>query len=89
MKAFGGEDTIPGKAGPCYIACGLAVASVLVAAFCLPNLGQECLEEEDRKFRRILEMHGYRTETMGLSTSRHEEYSLGKFSPSSGSTEIA
>jgi hypothetical protein len=73
---------VRGKAGPCYVACGLALSASLIAALCLPSLGQECLQEEDKKFRAILEAHGYKTETMGLAGSRHEEYRLGKVKPS-------
>lgn len=77
MKRFGGADTIQGKAGPCYVACGLAITAALIAFFCLPKLGQDCLEMEDRKFRSILEMNGYQTETMGMK-ARHEEFDLAK-----------
>jgi hypothetical protein len=59
----------------------------LIAFFCLPKLGQDCLETEDRKFRNILEMHGYKTETMGMK-ARHEEYDLGKSGVSHMVTEF-
>jgi len=65
IKRFGGEDTVMGKAGPCYVACGLAVTAALVCLFCFPKLSQDCLVQEDRKFRMILEANGYQTERMG------------------------
>jgi hypothetical protein len=77
VKRFGGEDTIRGKAGPCYVACGLAIVAAAIALFCLPRLDQDCLALEDRKFRTILEMSGYRTETMGMP-SRHENFDMDK-----------
>ena len=78
MKRFGGEDTIKGKAGPCYVACGLAIVAAIIALFCLPKLGQDCLEVEDKKFRVILEMNGYKTERMGMPT-RRETYGMDKY----------
>ena len=78
MKRFGGEDTIEGKAGPCYVACGLAITAATIGFFCLPQLGQDCLEVEDKKFRVILEMNGYRTEMMGMP-ARREAYDLDKY----------
>jgi hypothetical protein len=77
VKRFGGEDTIEGKAGPCYVACGLAIVAATIALFCLPRLGQDCLEVEDRKFRMILEMNGYNTERMGMP-ARRETYDMDK-----------
>ena len=67
MKRFGGEDTIQGKAGPCYVASGLAIVAAIIALVCLPRLDQDCLEVEDRKFRTILEMNGYQTDKMGTN----------------------
>ena len=80
IKRFGGENTIEGKAGPCYIASGLAVLAALMALFFLPRLDQDCLEVEDLKFRRILEAHGYKTDNMGTKLSNPpdaEECELG------------
>ena len=79
MKGFGGEETIRGKAGPCYVACGLAILAAVIALFCLPRLDQDCLELEDKRFRTILEMSGYRTETMGMPSRREDldMYKLG------------
>jgi len=86
MKRFGGEDTIAGKAGPCYVACGLALLAAAIALICLPRLGQDCLQDEDRKFRMILDMHGYQTEKMGMA--RREEYDMDKLGGSVRVTEF-
>jgi len=87
VRAFGGEYTIRGKAGPCYIACGLAVIAALIALICLPRLGQDCLQVEDRKFRALLEIHGYKTERMGMR-ARSESYDLGKKDVSHSVSEL-
>ena len=57
------------------MACGLAIVAALLAWMSLPTLGQHCLEVEDRKFRTILEIHGYEAETMGMR-NRHEEFDV-------------
>jgi len=75
IKAFGGEDSTMGKAGPCYVACGLAILAALISLFCLPRLDQDCLQKEDQRFRVILRDHGYRTERMGVR-ARHESYDI-------------
>jgi MFS family permease len=75
IKAFGGEDTIMGKAGPCYVACGLAVLAASISWLCLPKLDQDCLQKEDQRFRRILIEHGYETDQMGMK-ARHESYEI-------------
>jgi len=80
IKRFGGPNTIEGKAGPCYIASGLAAVATLVALFFLPRLGQDCLEVEDLKFRTILEANGYETEKLGMKARNPpdvEESELG------------
>jgi len=59
------------------VACGLAVVAALIALLFLPRLGQDCLEVEDKEFRAILEIHGYKTERMGMK-ARYEEYDMGK-----------
>lgn len=51
-----------------------------MALFFLPTLGQDCLETEDLKFRRVLEQHGYQTENLGTKARNPpyaEEYELG------------
>jgi hypothetical protein len=73
VRRFGGADTISGKAGPCYVACGLAIVAALIACFCLPPLGQDCLAQEDRKFRAILEQNGYQTGNMGTHIEREDK----------------
>jgi hypothetical protein len=44
----------------------------LLAYFCLPNIGQDTIDEENKRFRAYLERHGYDTSTMGLHRSVSE-----------------
>ena len=59
------------------LCCVWPIVAVLIAWICFARLGQDYLELEDKKFRTILDMHGYKTERMRLET-RREEYDLGK-----------
>jgi hypothetical protein len=61
--------------------------AALIALICLPRLGQDCLEVEDRKFRTILEIHGYKTEQMGMR-ARSESYDLRKMDVREGVSEL-
>ena len=43
--------------------------SGIITLFFIPRLDQDCIEEEDVKFRNYLEEHGFDTSKMGLPTT--------------------
>ena len=45
---------------------GLAAFSGILCLLFVPQLGQDCIQEEDVKFRAYLEEQGYDTSKMGL-----------------------
>jgi hypothetical protein len=49
-----------------WVASSLAIFGGCLALFLLPKISQESIEDEDLKFRRYLESHGYDTSAMGL-----------------------
>lgn len=60
----GGNVTKQGQY-PYFVSSALCIFSAFLAFFCLPNISQETIVEEDVKFREYLEKHGYDTSTMG------------------------
>lgn len=50
---------------PFFVSSALCLFSAALAIFCLPHIGQDTITEEDTKFRRYLEEHGYDTSSMG------------------------
>ncbi|OJJ02706.1 hypothetical protein ASPVEDRAFT_131818 [Aspergillus versicolor CBS 583.65] len=63
------QDNAPNeiRAGqdPFFVSSALCLFSAALAIFCLPHIGQDTITEEDSKFRRYLEEHGYDTSSMG------------------------
>ena len=57
---------------PFWVASSLAIFSGMLAFFCLPNVGQDTIDQEDKRFRAYLERHGYDTSAMGLHHSVSE-----------------
>jgi MFS family permease len=51
---------------PFVVASALALFSGLLSWFCLPSIGQDMIDEEDRRFRKYLERHGYDISKMGV-----------------------
>lgn len=51
---------------PFWVASSLALVSAALALFCLPHIGQDTIDFEDKRFRAYLEEHGYDTSTMGI-----------------------
>jgi hypothetical protein len=67
-----GTDTVKAGEDPFWVASTLAIVAGLLAWFCLPNVGQDTINEEDIKFREYLAMNGYDVTKMGLSNSSME-----------------
>ncbi|KAK8145567.1 hypothetical protein G3M48_004248 [Beauveria asiatica] len=57
---------------PFWVASSLALLSAAVAFFCLPNVGQDTISEEDRKFRQYLESKGWDVSQLGLGPTDSE-----------------
>ncbi|OAQ99226.1 hypothetical protein LLEC1_01879 [Akanthomyces lecanii] len=57
---------------PFWVASSLALLSAAVAFFCLPNVGQDTIAEEDRKFREYLESKGWDVSQLGLGKTDSE-----------------
>ncbi|KAK8432288.1 major facilitator superfamily domain-containing protein [Phyllosticta citricarpa] len=51
---------------PFWVASSLAILSGVIAWFCLPTVGQDDIDEEDKRFRAYLESNGFDTGRMGL-----------------------
>lgn len=52
---------------PVYVSSGFAILCALLALFCLPEITQDSIQDEDVKFKAFLEQHGYDTGAMGLA----------------------
>jgi hypothetical protein len=52
------------------VGSGLAVLSGIIALLFIPRLDQECIQEEDIKFRHYLEEHGFDVSKMGLPITK-------------------
>ncbi|KAM3442579.1 hypothetical protein NHJ13734_002354 [Beauveria thailandica] len=57
---------------PFWVASSLALLSAAVAFFCLPNVGQDTISEEDGKFRQYLESKGWDVSQLGLGPTDSE-----------------
>jgi len=62
---------------PFWVASSMAVFSGMLAFFCLPHIGQDTIDQEDKRFRAYLERHGYDTSAMGLHHSTLSSASVG------------
>lgn len=67
-------ESRPIKAGqdPFWVASTLAVFAAVLAFTCLPEVGQDTIDEEDVKFREYLAANGYDVTKLGLGTSSSE-----------------
>lgn len=65
------KDTDMVKAGqyPFFVSSSLCILSAFIALFLLPHIGQDTIDEEDRKFRAYLAEHGYDISQMGVQQS--------------------
>jgi hypothetical protein len=50
-----------GQQGPFLLGSGIAILAGVVAFFCIPNIGPDSLEQEDRDFKLYLEENGFDT----------------------------
>ena len=50
---------------PFWVASSLALVSAALAMFCLPHIGQDTIDEEDRRFRKALAESGYDLKQIG------------------------
>ncbi|KAM3515631.1 hypothetical protein MY11210_000809 [Beauveria gryllotalpidicola] len=57
---------------PFWVASSLSLLSAAVAFFCLPNVGQDTISEEDGKFRQYLESKGWDVSQLGLGPTDSE-----------------
>jgi hypothetical protein len=55
------------------VGSGLAAFSGIICLLFVPKLDQDCIQEEDLKFRAYLEEHGYDTSKMGLPLDKDPE----------------
>lgn len=67
-------DTDKVKAGqyPFFVSSALCILSAFIAFFLLPHIGQDTIDEEDRKFRAYLAEHGYDVSQMGVQQESAE-----------------
>ena len=68
IAADGGSNVVKQGQYPFWVASSLCVLSAALAIFCVPHIGQDTIEEEDRRFRQYLLEQGYDTSMLGLKT---------------------
>lgn len=75
---------------PFWVASSMALVSAAIAIFCLPQIGQDTIDEEDRRFRRALQEHGYDTSQMGRASVAvvRGDKEKGDESPAEERTEV-
>lgn len=67
-----GTDKVKQGQYPFWVSSSLCIFSAIVAFVGLPKVGQDMIEEEDERFKRYLEEHGYDTSGMGTKDFREE-----------------
>jgi len=72
IQAAGGEGTVESAQYPFWVASSLCILSAAVAYFFVPNIGQDTILEEDKRFRDFLESQGWDTNQLGLSKTDSE-----------------
>ncbi|KAK2608482.1 glycerophosphoinositol permease [Conoideocrella luteorostrata] len=77
IQAAGGEGTVESAQYPFWVASSLCILSAAVAFFFIPNIEQDTITEEDRRFREFLESRGWDTNQLGLGKTDSEEGSVG------------
>ncbi|KAI9691174.1 MAG: hypothetical protein M1822_008794 [Bathelium mastoideum] len=68
IQAAAGSDVVKQGQYPFWVASCLCMFEVFLAVVCLPKIGQDTIDEEDRRFRQYLIEHGYDTSMLGLKT---------------------
>lgn len=87
IQAAGGEGTVESAQYPFWVASSLCILSAAVACLFIPNIDQDTIAEEDKRFRAFLESHGWDTNQLGLEKSdaemdpvEQDEHAPGKLS---------
>ena len=78
----GGDESTSAYQNLFWVASSLAIFAAVLAWFCLPEVGQDTIDFEDRRFRAYLADNGYDTGKMGLTGSNAlaspvDEYTAG------------
>ncbi|KAJ9151327.1 Major facilitator superfamily transporter [Pleurostoma richardsiae] len=66
IEKAGGDNAVASAQYPFWVSSSLCVFSAALALFCLPHIGQDTIQREDRRFRAYLEANGYDTSQLGL-----------------------
>ena len=64
--AAGGDSEVRSAQYPFWVSSSLCVLSAALVLFLLPNVGQDTITDEDKRFRAYLEANGYDTRQLGL-----------------------
>ena len=70
INAFGGPTTSRGNSGPFFVGSGLAALSGIICLLFIPRLDQDCIQDEDIKFRTYLQEQGFDTSGMGIPVEK-------------------
>ncbi|AEO59039.1 hypothetical protein MYCTH_2111282 [Thermothelomyces thermophilus ATCC 42464] len=77
IVAAGGDSETLSAQYPFWVSSSLCVLSAFLVLVGLPQIGQDTIAEEDRKFRAFLEQHGYDTRQLGLRKGESIESGSG------------
>lgn len=78
LKNNGGADSDKGIKTAFYISSGLCLFSAVLTLFFCPSVGQEAINEEDRKFVEYLKNNGYDLSNLGNGTITQEYEEIGE-----------
>lgn len=73
IQDAGGEDKVRRGQYPFWVASSLCVLSAVIALLFIPNIQQNTITEEDRRFREYLDSHGWSTDQLGLEKADSED----------------
>ncbi|KAG4304672.1 hypothetical protein PORY_002065 [Pneumocystis oryctolagi] len=66
VERFGGPGSESGNRAPFFIGSAVIISSGIISLFFFPKLSQDCVLEENERFKRFLEENGFDTTKMGL-----------------------
>lgn len=72
LTKAGGNETQSAQY-PFWVASSLAILSAIITFFCIPNVGQDTISEEDRRFREYLVENGWDISRLGIDKDDSEE----------------
>ena len=78
LKNNGGADSDEGVRTAFYISSGLCIFSAILTLFFCPSVGQEAINDEDRKFVEYLKANGYDLANLGNGTISQEYEESGE-----------